>query len=103
LAVSKGSNLAGMANRLAMAAYPKKNLRSEVENQAPKFDTPSEMQARFARTALDEKTLGLSMMKLEPRLRFPFGHKHAGQEEVYVIVRGSGRIKVDAEIVDVAQ
>jgi len=86
-----------------MGGYTKKNLRSDVENQAPKFDLPSELDARFARTALDGKTLGLSLMKLDPGFRIPFGHKHAGQEEVYVVVRGSGRIKVEDEIVEVAE
>lgn len=86
-----------------MASYTKKNLREDVENQAPKFDMPSEMQARFGRRALDGKTLGLSIMTLEPGFRIPFGHKHEGQEEVYVVVRGSGRIKVEDEIVEVSE
>jgi len=33
-----------------MAKYTKKNLRDDVENMAPKFDMPSEMEARFARS-----------------------------------------------------
>ena len=33
----------------------------------------------------------------------PFGHRHEDQEEVYVIVRGSARIKVDDEIVEVGE
>jgi mannose-6-phosphate isomerase-like protein (cupin superfamily) len=85
-----------------MSTYTKKNLR-EVENQAPKFDMPAEMEARFARTALDGKTLGLSLFTLAPNFRIPFGHKHDGQEEVYVVVRGSGRVKVEDEIVELAQ
>ena len=35
-----------------MAAYTQKNLK-DVENQAPKFGMPAELDARFARTALD--------------------------------------------------
>ena len=85
-----------------MAGYTKKSLR-EVENQAPKFGMPEEMDARFARTALGGKTLGLSLLKLAPNFRMPFGHKHSVQEEVYVVVRGSGRIKVEDEIVEVAE
>ena len=85
-----------------MAGYTKKSLR-EVENQAPTFGMPEEMDARFARTALGGKTLGLSLLKLAPAFRMPFGHKHVAQEEVYVVVRGSGRIKVDDEIVEVAE
>src|SRR5438067_9129054 len=83
-------------------AYTKINMR-DVENAAPKFDMPAEMQARFARSAIKGETLGLSLFSLEPGFRIPFGHKHVSQEEVYVIVRGSGRIKVEDEVVDVQQ
>lgn len=82
--------------------YTKTNLRS-VENMAPKFQMPAEMQARFARTPIEGETLGLSLFTLEPNFRIPFGHKHESQEEVYVVVAGSGRIKVDDEIVELAQ
>jgi mannose-6-phosphate isomerase-like protein (cupin superfamily) len=85
-----------------MSGYTKTNLRS-VEDSAPKFKMPSEMQARFARTPIGGETLGLSLFSLEPGFRIPFGHKHVSQEEVYVIVRGSGRIKVEDEVVDVKQ
>jgi mannose-6-phosphate isomerase-like protein (cupin superfamily) len=86
-----------------MARYTKTNLRSNVENQAPNFGMPSEMETRFARRPIGGKTLGLSLFTLAPNFRIPFGHKHETQEEVDVIVRGSGRIKVDDEIVDVAE
>jgi mannose-6-phosphate isomerase-like protein (cupin superfamily) len=86
-----------------MSGYTKKNLKEDVENAAPKFGMPEELQARFARGAIEGKTLGLSHMKLEPNFRIPFGHKHSGQEEVYVIVRGSARIKVEDEIVEVGE
>jgi len=80
--------------------YTKQNL-NEVEDQAPNFGMPTEMEARFARTALEVETLGLSMFTLAPNFRVPFGHKHEGQEEVYVVLRGSARIKVEDEIVEV--
>ncbi|HEY3922664.1 MAG TPA: cupin domain-containing protein [Gaiellaceae bacterium] len=86
-----------------MGTYTKKNLRTEVENQAPKFDMPAELEARFARTAVGGKTLGLSLFTLAPGFRIPFGHKHPHQEEVYVVVRGSGRIKVEGEVVDLEE
>jgi uncharacterized cupin superfamily protein len=85
-----------------MAAYTQKNLK-DVENQAPKFGMPEELDARFARSALDGETLGLSLMKLEPGFRIPFGHKHSDQEEVYVVVHGSARVKVDDEIVELRE
>lgn len=86
-----------------MSGYTKQNLKEDVENSAPKFDMPAEMEARFARRALDGETLGLSHMQLAPNFRIPFGHKHSGQEEVYVVVRGSARIKVDDEIVELRE
>jgi mannose-6-phosphate isomerase-like protein (cupin superfamily) len=85
-----------------MSSYTKKNF-SEVENQAPKFDMPAEMDARFARSALEGETLGLTLMKLAPNFRIPFGHKHQAQEEIYVVVRGSARIKVEDEIVELGE
>ena len=86
-----------------MAAYTKKNLRSEVDDQAPKFGMPSEMEARFARRPIEGETLGLSLFTLAPNFRIPFGHKHENQEEVYVVVRGSARVKVEDEIVELGQ
>jgi uncharacterized cupin superfamily protein len=85
-----------------MSGYTKANLR-EVEDSAPKFQMPSGMQARFARTPIGGETLGLSLFRLEPGFRIPFGHKHVSQEEVYVIVKGSGRIKVGGDVVDVSE
>jgi mannose-6-phosphate isomerase-like protein (cupin superfamily) len=83
-------------------SYTKTNIR-EVEDSAPKFDMPAEMHARFARRAIDGETLGISLFALEPGFRIPFGHKHVTQEEVYVVVRGSGRVKVDDEIVELGE
>jgi mannose-6-phosphate isomerase-like protein (cupin superfamily) len=85
-----------------MGSYTKTDLR-QVEDQSPNFGMPAELQARFARTALEARSLGVSLMTLAPGFRMPFGHKHSGQEEVYVVVRGSARVKVEDEIVELAQ
>ena len=84
-------------------SYTKKNLRDDVEDQAPKFAMPSEMEVHFGRAPLGGETLGVSLMRLAPGFRIPFGHKHEGQEEVYVVVRGSARVKVEDEIVEVGE
>jgi len=72
----------------------------EVENQAPKFKMPDEMEARFARGALELEQCGVSHFTLAPGFRIPFGHKHSEQEEVYVVVAGSARVKVGDDILD---
>ena len=74
-----------------------------VENQAPNFGMPDEMQARFARTPIGGETLGLSLFTLAPGFRIPFGHKHVTQEEVYVVIRGSARIRVEDEVVELGE
>ena len=82
-----------------MADYTKLNMR-EVENQAPKFGFPPEMEARFATRPLELEQCGVGLEKLAPGFRIPFGHRHSRQEEVYVVVAGSGRIKIEDEIVE---
>ena len=59
------------------------------------------IQWRFARTALGSPELGVSRFTYEPGARMPWGHRHRVQEEVYVVVAGSGRAKLDDEIVDI--
>jgi len=86
-----------------VGGYTKRNLRTEVENQAPRFGMPAELEARFARTALGGETFGLSLLTLAPGFRIPFGHRHAGQEEVYVVLRGSATVKVDDELVELRE
>ena len=83
-----------------MSDYTKQNLKADVENAAPKFGMPEELEAHFGRRALGGESLGLSYMKLAPNFRVPFGHKHSAQEEVYVLVSGSARIKLDDEVVE---
>ena len=85
-----------------MGGYTKQNL-TRVENQAPNFGISDELEARFARRPLEGQELGLSLFRLAPNFRIPFGHKHVGQEEVYVVTSGSARIKVEDEIVELGQ
>src|SRR4051812_49830904 len=59
------------------------------------------MQWRFARKALGSPELGVSRFTYEPGARMPFGHRHGEQEEIYVVVAGSGRAKLDDEFIEV--
>ena len=84
-----------------MPGYTVVNLR-EVEDQAPKFGYAPHLESRFARRALGLERSGISHFKLAPGFRIPFGHHHTDQEEVYVVVAGSARIKLGDEVVDLA-
>jgi mannose-6-phosphate isomerase-like protein (cupin superfamily) len=57
----------------------------------------------FARQYLDSEQLGVSYFRYEPGVQTPFGHSHGEQEEAYVVVSGSGRAKLDDEIVELRQ
>jgi quercetin dioxygenase-like cupin family protein len=61
-----------------------------------------EIQWRFGREALGSPDLGVSRFTYEPGARMPWGHRHRAQEEAYVVVRGSGRAKLDDEVVELA-
>jgi mannose-6-phosphate isomerase-like protein (cupin superfamily) len=75
----------------------------DVEDQAPKFGYAPNIQARFAGRDLGLENSGISPQRYAPNFRQPFGHSHKAQEELYVIVAGSGRLKLDDEILDVRQ
>lgn len=73
---------------------------ADVEDQGPNFGLEGKMEARFLRVDLGCEESGVTYLRLAPGFRIPFGHKHKVQEEVYVLVSGSARIKVDDEIHD---
>ena len=83
-----------------MADYTLKNLKEDVEDSAVQFGLSPSLEARFARDALELENSGVSYLRLAPGQRVPWGHTHKQQEEVYVVVGGSGRIKLDDEVVD---
>ena len=85
-----------------MAGYTLRNLK-DVEDSAPKFGMAPDLEARFAKNALELESSGVSYQRLAPGARVPFGHRHQAQEELYVVVSGSGRIKLDDEIVELRQ
>jgi mannose-6-phosphate isomerase-like protein (cupin superfamily) len=86
-----------------MADYTLKNLKEDVEDSAVQFGASPALEARFAREPLELRNSGVSYLRLDSGERVPWGHTHKQQEEVYVVVGGSGRIKLDDEIVELKQ
>ena len=84
----------------AVPDYTIKNLK-EIEDAAAGRDT--DVEARFGRKHLDSEHLGVSYFRYGPGFRAPFGHRHREQEEAYVVVAGSGRMRLDDEIVELQQ
>ena len=83
--------------------YTLTNIRADMEDLGPKFDGAPGLEFRAATKALQLEKSAVSYQRIPPGYRFPYGHTHATQEEVYVVVRGSGRMKLDDEIVDVEE
>ena len=83
-----------------MAGYTKLNLKDDVDDQAPNFGLEGKIEARMARVALGLEHQGVSYQRLAPNFRVPFGHHHKNQEEVYIVISGSVRAKLEDEIVE---
>jgi mannose-6-phosphate isomerase-like protein (cupin superfamily) len=62
----------------------------------------TQIQWRFAREILRSPELGVSRFTYDPGVRMPWAHRHRVQEEVYVVVAGSGRAKLDEEVVELS-
>jgi mannose-6-phosphate isomerase-like protein (cupin superfamily) len=78
-----------------------KSLRDDLVDVGSNFDGPPDLEFRAAGKALELEHSGLSYQRIPPNYRFPYGHTHREQEEVFVVVGGSGRMKLDEEIVEV--
>ncbi len=61
------------------------------------------VEARMSRKHLDSRDLGVSLFRYAPNLRNPVSHSHREQEEAYVVVGGSGHVRLDDEVRDVRQ
>ena len=80
-----------------------RNIKEDLEDIGPRFAGAPDLEFRAATKALELETAALSYQRVPPRYRFPYGHTHRTQEEVYVVLRGSGRMKVDDEIVELKE
>ena len=76
-----------------------KNLR-DVEDSAQRFGIGDIQEARFAKDELGAEQTGLSHLRVKPGKRQAFGHRHDRAEEVYVVLSGSRRAKLEEEIVE---
>jgi mannose-6-phosphate isomerase-like protein (cupin superfamily) len=82
-------------------SYAKKNLR-DVEDSAPKYGIDEVQEARFPRTDLGAEQTGFNFLTIKPDKREAFAHRHEQAEELYVVLAGSGRVKLDEDLVDLA-
>jgi quercetin dioxygenase-like cupin family protein len=58
-------------------------------------------EGRFSRRHIGSRDLGVSHFRYAPGTRTPMGHSHREQEEAYVVVAGSGRVRLDDDLRDI--
>jgi mannose-6-phosphate isomerase-like protein (cupin superfamily) len=83
--------------------YTRTNIKRDVEDIGSVFDGPPDLEFHAATKPLELEQSALTHQRVPPGYRFPHGHSHHTQEEVYVVVRGSGRMKVDDEVFDLEE
>ncbi|MEA2170644.1 MAG: hypothetical protein QOF76_3944 [Solirubrobacteraceae bacterium] len=72
----------------------------DVKDSAPDFGLEG-VEARFATGDLSASDTGVAYQRLDANQRSGFGHKHENAEEVYVVLSGSGQMKLDDDIIDI--
>jgi mannose-6-phosphate isomerase-like protein (cupin superfamily) len=90
-------------SRVARVSFTLRNLKDDVDDLGSNFNGAPDLEFRLASKALELERCGLSYQRIPPDYRFPYGHTHKEQEEVYVVVRGNGRMKLDDEVVEVKE
>lgn len=81
-----------------MSRYAVKNLM-EIDD----LSKVPEREIRFSRKYLDSRELGVTYERFAPGYVSTDGHRHEVQEEAYVVIEGSGRIKLDDDVVELRQ
>ena len=82
-------------------SYAKKNLR-DVEDMAAQHGLSDIQEARFPRSDLGAEQTGLNFLTIKPGQREAFAHRHRTAEEIYVVLAGSGHVKLDDRLLDLA-
>jgi mannose-6-phosphate isomerase-like protein (cupin superfamily) len=82
-------------------SYAKINLRA-VTDSAAQHGLSEMQEARFPRGDLGAEQTGLNYLTVKPSQREAFAHRHQSAEEIYVVLAGSGHVKLDDELVDLA-
>jgi mannose-6-phosphate isomerase-like protein (cupin superfamily) len=80
-----------------------KNIKEDLDDVGPGFGGAPDLEFRAATAGLGLEQSGLSYQRIPPGYRFPYGHTHRTQEEVYVVIRGDGRMKLDDEIIELRE
>jgi uncharacterized cupin superfamily protein len=72
----------------------------DVTDLAAQYGMGELGEARYVREDVGAEGIGLTLYRMNPGTRGGFGHRHERAEEMYVVLSGTGRVKVDDDILD---
>ncbi len=98
-----GISVTESRSTITAVAFTLRNVKQDLDDIGARFDGAPDLEFRAATKALGLERSALSYQSVPPGCRFPYGHTHETQEEVYVVVRGSGRMKVDDDILELEE
>jgi uncharacterized cupin superfamily protein len=81
--------------------YAKKNLWS-IKDSSVEFGLSETQEARFPRDDLGAEQTGINFLRVKPSQREAFAHRHRTAEEIYLVLSGSGRVKLDDDLVELS-
>src|SRR4029079_9442753 len=81
-------------------SFTLRNLKEDLEDLGSNFDGAPDLEFRLATKELELEKSGLGYKRVPPNYRFPYDHARETREAVYVVFGGSGRRKLDEEIVE---
>ena len=82
--------------------YTHHNL-SDIPDSAPDLGASDFQESRFATPELGSAEIGFTHHRYKPGQRQGFGHRHTHAEEFYVVIAGSGRVKLGDDVIDVGR
>jgi mannose-6-phosphate isomerase-like protein (cupin superfamily) len=83
-------------------SYSQINL-DDVEDMYARYGMQEHGESRYLREDVGAETIGLSLYRLKAGKRTGFAHRHRDVEEMYVVLAGSGRMKVDDDILELRE
>ena len=83
--------------------FSRTNIRADLDDLGSNFNGAPDLEFRAATGALGLEHSALTYQRIPPGYRFPYGHTHRTQEEVYVVVRGGGRMKIDDHVIQLEE
>jgi len=79
--------------------YAKINF-DDVKDMNAEYGMQEVGEARYLRDDVGAESVGVTLYRMKPGKRTGFGHRHEQVEELYIVLSGGGRIKIDDDLVE---